>query len=340
MHQYSDKTRPTNLQYLAHHGNIITDQHPWCTQNSQQGAKLKQGKVKSLRYLIQKATPSRPIPEQVIKIFLLEMAVALKHMHSNQWIHGKLSPDNVVFTSSDPHYNHENFTAPTGEPVTVVKVKDLGLGKRFNEAIIDLGILWYAAPELLSRLISPLRRTDIIGTALPALDVWSFGCIAFELVSGIKPFEGESFQQQLEMIKEVEEYGIDGLVEEFCKGLRDKNLKSLIIGCLQVDRTKRLTIDQILRSEYLAKEFSKRNPAPLYKDFDQEMSQDEGLVTESLSGTGHHSDDMETKFDEYLDYVNQKSDPEEVPLGWINADYTTFEERREAYYRVHGKILG
>lgn len=117
------------------------------------------------------------VTERVIAM-ALSIADALNHAHSRGIVHRDLKPANVMIT-------------PAG-----VKVVDFGLAKalrpRGEEAPTEapitqqgtfLGTLPYMAPELIDGVDADTRS-----------DVWAFGCVVYEMLTGRRAFEGTTTQ--------------------------------------------------------------------------------------------------------------------------------------------------
>lgn len=94
---------------------------------------------------------------------------AVIYMHRKKVFHRDLKPHNILINQ-------------TG----VVKIADFGLGRitgnRLSTMSKEIETLWYRAPEL---LLGNLKYDY-------AVDIWSLGCIFFELAEGRVRFQTES----------------------------------------------------------------------------------------------------------------------------------------------------
>ncbi len=101
----------------------------------------------------------------------LDIARALEHIHSQSIIHRDIKPDNVHITT-------------TG----AVKLMDFGISKAQDSTRTTTGVVmgtpYYMAPEqVLGRNITPL------------VDVYSFGVLLFELMTGTRPIAGDTVER-------------------------------------------------------------------------------------------------------------------------------------------------
>jgi hypothetical protein len=107
------------------------------------------------------------LEERVVWRYFAQIAEAVAYMHSRRIIHRDLKPANVFLTLSG-----------------AVKVGDLGLGRLLSADTLvahsKVGTPLYMAPECLKG-----------GGHEYAADVWSLGCILYELAAGASPFKEE-----------------------------------------------------------------------------------------------------------------------------------------------------
>jgi serine/threonine protein kinase len=112
----------------------------------------------------------RPFPFDAAVAVAVQVAEALEHAHANGVVHRDLKPDNVVVASADG----------------VVKLLDFGIAHltdpdatRYTALGDTPGSTGYMAPEQLR------GQKDISASA----DLYAFGCVLFELLTGERPFE-------------------------------------------------------------------------------------------------------------------------------------------------------
>ena len=101
----------------------------------------------------------------------LDIARSLEHIHTQNIIHRDIKPDNVHITTAG-----------------AVKLMDFGISKMQNSTRTTTGVVmgtpYYMAPEqVLGKNITPL------------VDVYAFGVLMFELMTGSKPIVGDTVER-------------------------------------------------------------------------------------------------------------------------------------------------
>ena len=121
-----------------------------------------------------------PLPEKEALRILKQLAIAVSYLHQQGIIHRDLKPENIVM--------HK------GKPVII----DFGLARKLElpSVTVDgavLGTVYYIPPEVLNG-----------GRYTEASDVYSLGVILYEMLTGNRPFSGNSFGELVEEILELE----------------------------------------------------------------------------------------------------------------------------------------
>lgn len=150
-----------------------------------------------------------------------EIARGLKAAHAAGIVHRDLKPSNIFL-------HQEPFAEGA-----VVKVVDFGICKKLNgdEAKLTttgkvVGSPYYMSPEQFNTRLPIDPRTDI----------WSLGVILFELLTGVRPFQGDRVKLILSILDEREEIP---LVSQLVRGV-PPGLVDIVSRCLQRDREKRI----------------------------------------------------------------------------------------------------
>ncbi len=155
-----------------------------------------------------------------------QIANGLAYVHSKGIIHRDVKPDNVWIDSAG-----------------IVKIIDFGVAKTDEFSItgagFTLGTPYYMAPEQV--------RGD---KPTPLVDIYAFGVLLFELVTGIRPFEGQTVN---EIFDQILHQTLD--LEPLKKAKIPDAVRDLIHGCTAKEPSSRTQdfsiitakIDEILR---------------------------------------------------------------------------------------------
>ncbi|XP_071092225.1 SNF-related serine/threonine-protein kinase-like [Haliotis cracherodii] len=159
------------------------------------------------------------LEETAARRYFRQIVEAISYCHRLHVVHRDLKPENVVFF----------------EKLGLVKLTDFGFSNMFNpgkKLETSCGSLAYSAPEIL------------LGDSYdaPAVDVWSLGVILYMLVCGCAPFQEANDSETLTMIMDCK-FNIPDHISSSCR--------ELIRGMLIREPSRRLTLDQILRHEWV-----------------------------------------------------------------------------------------
>lgn len=162
-----------------------------------------------------------PLLTENVAQILIDMAIALEHVHESGFMHLDFKPENVLIT-----------------PAAEVRLIDFDLArpipkkpKRFRK---NPGTPAYMAPEQLMR-----RPID------HRVDIFAYGVTAYEIVTGQKPFPGvapaEILQRQLDRSGFVHPRQLNPDVPPV--------LEKIILKCLETDPDKRYLFASVLVHE-------------------------------------------------------------------------------------------
>ena len=161
-----------------------------------------------------------PLPADEAIGYLLQACEAMAEAHARGIVHRDLKPSNLFLAS------------PMGGP-PVVKILDFGLAKSLADGAaaeqdsitttnMVMGSVHYMSPEQVRSLKNADDRSDI----------WSLGVILYELVTGQRPFQGDSMPASFMMI------GVDP-PPPIPAGKVPDGLEEVIRHCLEKDRVRR-----------------------------------------------------------------------------------------------------
>ncbi|MFB6264093.1 MAG: serine/threonine protein kinase [Bradymonadaceae bacterium] len=141
---------------------------------------------------------------------------ALREAHSLDIVHRDLKPENIILS----------FRMSSDE--RVVKVLDFGIAKLLRADISDHGEnRLFGTPAYMS----PEQCRGDVEAVSPRSDIYSFGCVLFEMICGRLPFPSDSAQKMLRLHQTAE---IPELVARSNVEVNDE-IRSFVRTCLQKD---------------------------------------------------------------------------------------------------------
>ena len=171
--------------------------------------------------------------EQDAQKILRDLASALLYMHSRKIVHRDLKPENILLSSKADD--------------AIIKVADFGFSKQLEDAAAStLGTPAYVAPEILEK-----KPYDC------AVDMWSFGVIAYVLLCGYLPFADDNPNELFRKIRT----GAFVYDSPYWDNI-SQDAKDLISSCLQVDPRRRLTASDVLKHPWINSELTAKDITP------------------------------------------------------------------------------
>ncbi|XP_047226266.1 serine/threonine-protein kinase Nek5-like isoform X5 [Girardinichthys multiradiatus] len=178
--------------------------------------------------LLRKIKMQRGIPfseEQIVDWFI-QICLGLKHIHDRKILHRDIKSQNIFLTNAGMK----------------VKLGDFGIARILNNTLemarTCVGTPYYLSPEICES--RPYNNKT---------DIWSLGCVLYELCSLRHPFEGSSLRQ---------------LVSKICRGHYtpvsghySHELRLLVTRLFKVNPRDRPSVSSVLQQPFLEKHVSK-----------------------------------------------------------------------------------
>ncbi|RNA05217.1 serine threonine- kinase Nek1-like isoform X1, partial [Brachionus plicatilis] len=160
-----------------------------------------------------------PINEDQILDWFVQIALALKHVHDRKILHRDLKSQNIFLTKSG-----------------VIKLGDFGVAKVLNNtsefARTAIGTPYYMSPEICNHMSYNNKS-----------DVWSLGCILFEMTNMKHPFEANNLKM---------------LICKIIRGTYDQvnprysyEMRNLVASMLKKNPRERPSVNGILRKPFI-----------------------------------------------------------------------------------------
>lgn len=162
--------------------------------------------------------------EKDVIIIAKQIMNGLKYMHSLGIVHRDLKPQNILIKSEGDN--------------KIIKIADFGFARFLKDtqtAETICGSPLYMSPEILKCQ----RYSD-------NTDIWSFGIILYELITGNIPYIVRSFAELNRIYNSIEQIEIPKKIQV------SNNCKDLIIHMLTVNPQNRITWERLFRHEWFS----------------------------------------------------------------------------------------
>ena len=172
--------------------------------------------------------------EKIFQI-IYQISKALLHLKQKKIVHKDIKLENILVTD----LNEKNI---------IVKLGDFGCATQcFTKKIFQFskkGTAQYLSPEIIIT-----HKFDY------KADVWALGIIIYEiLTNGISPF---NYENNNKIYDEIKNYSDFKSISEPIKKLHvDEDLVDLLGKMLEKDGNKRISIEQVMESKYILKNFN------------------------------------------------------------------------------------
>ena len=177
-------------------------------------------------YVDSRFAVNSPLPQSEVLAIITKVAMGMEYLHSRGVAHGDLKGANVLVRNTKAGRNMD------------IKIVDFGLSQVLDEEPTSrrsgTGTGWWRAPEIVSN--SSLKQVDLM-----AADVYSFGMMCYEVVTGMSPYS----DLRTKSYGLVEALVLGGVHPDFKNAKMVDGLKALLDKCYSVDPRNRPTFSEI-----------------------------------------------------------------------------------------------
>lgn len=188
-------------------------------------------------YLHAKGTLS----EDTIRVFLQQIAGAMRVLQAKGIIHRDLKPQNILLSIPAGRKSHSNNTC--------IKIADFGFARHLQNNMMAAtlcGSPMYMAPEVIMSQNYDAKA-----------DLWSIGTIVFQCLTGKAPFQASS-PQDLRLFYEKNKNLSPNIPRE-----TSSHLRHLLLGLLQRNHKDRMDFDEFFRHPFLEASSTMKKSTPV-----------------------------------------------------------------------------
>ncbi|XP_040203592.1 serine/threonine-protein kinase ULK1 isoform X2 [Rana temporaria] len=183
----------------------------------------------------------RTLSEDTIRLFLQQIAGAMKMLHSKGIIHRDLKPQNILLSCTGGRRSNPNNIR--------IKIADFGFARYLQNNMMAAtlcGSPMYMAPEVIMSQHYDAKA-----------DLWSIGTIIYQCLTGKAPFQASS-PQDLRLFYEKNKTLTPNIPRE-----TSSYLKQLLLGLLQRNQKDRMDFDEFFHHSFLDAGSSMKKSAPV-----------------------------------------------------------------------------
>ncbi|XP_070311584.1 serine/threonine-protein kinase ULK4 isoform X2 [Odocoileus virginianus] len=263
----------TNWVRLTHeikHKNIVTF-HEWYETSNHLWLVVELCTGGSLEMVI---AQDENLPEDVVREFGIDLLTGLHHLHQLGILFCDISPGKILLEGPGTlKFSNFCLAKVEGENLeeffTLVAAEEGGGDSGENVVKKNMksrvkGSLIYTAPEI-------VRGTDFSITS----DLWSLGCLLYEMFSGKPPFFSECVSELMEKI--CYEDPLPPIPKDSSCPKASSDFINLLDGLLQKDPQKRLTWADLLQHSFWKDAFARH---------DQDSSTEDSIVSRNMEYSG------------------------------------------------------
>eukprot|EP00931_Biecheleriopsis_adriatica_P003536 TRINITY_DN105337_c0_g1_i1.p1 TRINITY_DN105337_c0_g1~~TRINITY_DN105337_c0_g1_i1.p1 ORF type:complete len:523 (+),score=58.99 TRINITY_DN105337_c0_g1_i1:60-1571(+) len=197
--------------------------------------------------------------ESRIAVLVWQMATALHYIHSMGVVHRDIKLENWMFASpAQERIKLIDFGLSTSFIDVQASIASAGIS--YRQLRHACGSCYCLAPEVVKYCDGQLVQGEGYGCKV---DIWALGILLFMLVSGTAPFDATS---EVGVIKRIATLQAIDVSDALFSGLRwhfvSDECKDLILKCLSIDQSRRLTAAGVQLHPWLASSVKARGTHP------------------------------------------------------------------------------
>ncbi|KAH7867394.1 hypothetical protein Vadar_032833 [Vaccinium darrowii] len=197
---------------------------------------LEYGSGGTLADLIEK-TGGCGMPEAHVKRYARSILLGLNHIHGSGYVHCDLKPDNILLVPKNCGFGGTEFKAKIGDFGLAKRVKQRNSNKKRKvDPFYWRGTPMYLSPEVV-----------VDNVQEPPSDIWAFGCIVLEMLTGKPPWVGKGDLDAEELIRLISE----GHESHEIPVELSREGREFLKGCFSRKTMFRLTAEMLLNHSFI-----------------------------------------------------------------------------------------
>ena len=186
-----------------------------------------------------------PFTEEIIQHLMNQILNAVGYLHFKNIAHRDLKLENIMV-----NFNTLKDKEELNMLESQIKIIDFGVAKNFNENDLlksTVGTLINADPKIVKYIKKKLldKQNEEPNEYNEKCDIWSIGTVCYELMTGKKVFDVQTFDELVEKINE----GKIEIPQTF-----SKEITSFLNSMLQIDDKKRSSAHELLYHDFIIKD--------------------------------------------------------------------------------------
>ena len=222
----------------------------------------------------------KPFSEEIVQYLSRQIVQGLIRIHKENIIHRDLKLDNIMV-----HFDNEIDKINLNMMKGTIKIIDFGISKILSSsdgyATSLVGTPYYTEPEILENMKKENKDKNFHYSK--EADIWSLGCICYEMIDGKKVFT-ENKNELYDKIKDGK-YKIRKTVS--------KEFISFLCSMLKYDGKQRITAEQLLDKTFLKKDIKEFH----YLSVNHDLKQDKEFI------------EFKSSIKMYTEQVNKNNQP-------------------------------